>query len=427
MRLFKNPLLETEASSIYENDLPNHRTEVTAILHTEDKDYYPNNIFSLETLSDYDKLTDNKILTVLLGKSEYRKIILSNRDKFQITVIVNYNGLKLTERYKAIMVSAPVDEMNSESGAGLVGGATEGDLITIEIQCLSVLFSVLKHWTSSGVASNVNVHDVMKGYVSRNMADVKINNKPTEPIVDIVEPDNTRLYNSIIMKDKISILDLPTYIQRKYGVYNGGLGTYVHTVKGKPTISIYPLFISKPSDTRHRLVIYLSDVVGLADLTNKTTIFINNELRIIVSTDSVRLDKGDMADMDSGAGIVSINSNQVLDRTYQVEDGKLKVNSDNMVDKITSDSKNDMKTMKSLGPNDNLYYERSKVVRAKAKILQFQWNYSRVDYLYPGMGVDIVRVKYDKIIREKGTLISHYSKIDNSYLNETTLLNIIVN
>lgn len=427
MNLFTNALLNEECNTIVDNDFPEHDTVVSAILHTEDKDFYPNNVISLEEKNDYNELTGVYILTLVMGVKEYKDLLVSNRDTFQVSIYKNHNGKKTSARYKGVLVTMVPDEMDSDMSRIYTDNAVDGDLIEVEVQCVNFLYSVLKQISINTSINDVTVSDVMRYYLANEMKKVKLNNLPITPTIDIVDSPNTRKYGSIVLKSGVSLLDMPTYLQKTYGVYNGDIGTYVHNKDGKDLISIYPLYNTANTPTGLRLAVYISDAQGVSDLSNKTVLLDNDLLKIIVQTDVGRLDDGELADYDKGGGFKTTNSNQVLDRTYKKSGDKVTADSTTMIDSQSNGSKNDMSTVKMIGSSDNLYAIRSEIMKNKSKVIQAQWNFSRPDYLVPGMGVDIIRIRYGKIIREKAVLVSTFTKYDNAYRNSHTLLNLLIN
>ena len=427
MNLFTNSLLNEEVSSVINNHLPDHHTVVSAIIHTEEKDFYPNNIICLEESNDYSKLTSVTMLTVLMGVLEYKKLLVKNRDSFQVTLYRDHNGKKIKNRYKGVLVTIPPDDMDVDITRFYSDNAVDGDIITVEIQCVSFLYSILKQISIGIAVNNTTVEDFIKYTLHNEMGKVKINNIPIKPNIDMVKASNTRKYNSLTVPQDISLLDIPTYIQKKEGVYNGDIGTYIHQKDGKDIMSVYPLYNTDAVNSGIRLAIYVSDVRGISDLSNKTVVLDNDLLKIIVMSDIGKIDNGELSDFDVGGGFKSTNSNQILDRTYTKSGGVLKADSSKMIDSQSNGSKNDMATVKMLPSTDNLYAVRSEVIKNKAKILQLQWNFSRPDYLVPAMGVDLIRIRYGKIIREKAVLLSSFTKYDNKYKNSHTLLNIMIN
>lgn len=427
MRIYNNALLNEEVDGIINNNFPEHTTLVSAIIHTENKDFYPNNVICLEEQNDYSKLTGVFVLTLIMGNIEYKKLLVEHRDNFQVSIYRDFNGKRTKCRYKGVLITTPADSMSADAIRGYTDNAVDGDIIAVEIQCVSFLYSILKQISLNKVPTNTNVENVIRYYLENEMSKVRVNNIPIVPNIDMVKPHNTREYRSILLKKNISLLDIPTYLQKEHGVYNGDIGTYIHYKDNKEIISVYPLYNTDKPAEGIKMNMYISDTPGLPDLSNKTVLLDNGILKILVQSDVGRIDNGDLADYDIGGGFKSTNSNQVLDRTYTKSGGVLKADSSKMIDSQSNGSKNSMATIKMLDTTDNLYAVRSEVLKNKSKIIQAQWSFSRPDYLYPGMSVEIIRIKYDKIIREKALLISSFTKYDNAYKNSHTLLNLIIN
>ena len=429
MKIFSNALLNEEVDGIINNSFPDHTTTVSCIIHTEKDDFYPVNIISYEKKDDYcADATSVGIITLVMGNLEFKKLLVANRDNFQISIYIDYNGKRVKERCKGVLVTMPADDMTGDVTRELTNNAVDGDLIEVEIQCVSFLFSILKQITINATLNDTTVEEVIRYYLGTEMTKVRINNIPVPMSIDMVKPHNIRKYHSIILKNTTGLLDIPTELQTQdYGIYNGDVGTYVFNKNGKDTIAVFPLYNTDAPADGIKLSIYVSDTGGVADLSNKTVLLDNDILKIIVQTDIGRIDNGDLADYDSGGGFKATNSNQVLDRTFTKSGGVLKTDSSNMIDSQSNGSSNSMATVKMLKPGDNLYAIRSNIIKNKGKILQMQWSFSRPDYLYPGMGVTIIRVRYNKIIREKGILLSHFSRYDNKHKTCSTLLNVMIN
>ena len=188
MNLFTNSLLNEEVSSVINNHLPDHHTVVSAIIHTEEKDFYPNNIICLEESNDYSKLTSVTMLTVLMGVLEYKKLLVKNRDSFQVTLYRDHNGKKIKNRYKGVLVTIPPDDMDVDITRFYSDNAVDGDIITVEIQCVSFLYSILKQISIGIAVNNTTVEDFIKYTLHNEMGKVKINNIPIKPNIDMVKP-----------------------------------------------------------------------------------------------------------------------------------------------------------------------------------------------------------------------------------------------
>jgi hypothetical protein len=426
MLVFTNPLLEEEVSEIYSNSFPEHDVVVDMIIHTEDDDYYPANVIGMDVTRDYTgKVTDNINISMMMGLGEYNSIIKPNRDKLQITIYINYNGKVYEDRFKAIVLTDHIDDMKNYDD----DFKDKMSMLEITFQCISLNYALVKNMTSSGVISNTKLDDIIRHHMLKQLEALEINSKKTKPLVDITPIHNTRLYNNIVINDKITLLDIPSHLQAKYGIYNGGIGTYLYKNNNNDLVlSVFSLYNTDCIPTLRKLIIYIPDNDNPSKVINKTALLDGDELKIIVSSAIKTIGRSDdLADFDYGSGFASVNSNQVMDRVETKNGNKVVTSSERYIDSQKVVSKNDMPNIKVLDTNDNLYAVRTLNLLNKSHVKSMQWNFSRPDYLIPGMGVEIVRNYNGNIVREKGVLISNHSRYDNNYRNCITMLNVSLN
>lgn len=426
MLVFTNPLLEEEVSEIYTNSFPEHTTSVDMIIHTEDDDYYPANVIGMDVTRDYTgKVTDNINISMMMGLGEYNSIIKANSDKLQITIYTNYNGKVYEDRFKAIVLTDHVDDMKNYDD----DFKDKMSMLEVTFQCISLNYALIKNMTSSGVISNVELDVIIRHHMLKQLENIEIDSRKAKPLIDITPIHNTRKYNNVVIDDKITILDIPSYLQAKHGLYNGGIGTYLYkNNEDKLVLSVFSLYNTDNTPKLRKLVIYIPDNDNPSRVINKTVLLDNDELKIIVNASVKDIGRSDdLADFDYGSGFATVNSNQVMDRVGTKVGNKVYTSSDRYIDSQKVLSKNDMPNIKVLDTNDNLYTVRTINLLNKSRIKSMQWNFSRPDYLIPGMGVEIVRNYNGTITRVKGVLISNHSRYDNKYKNCITMLNVSIN
>lgn len=426
--IFNNPLLEEEVKDILDSKFPEHTVLVSCIIHNKDEDYYPDSIVMMDVVRDYDgSLIDNCVISLFMNRTEFNVHLYDDRDDLQITVYIDYNGKVVKNRMKAIILSNPTDTMGGTKGTANNMSYDAHSLISVEVQCIPLLYAMIKNVTSNGVVKGSSLDNVIRHYLSTEMSKVTINAKKVEPIINMVAISNSRVYNDIVIDDTVTILDIPYFLQKKYGLYNGGIGTYLHTIDEKDVISIFPLYNSELTAEGKRLVVYIPDSTIAPDINNKTVLVDGDDIKIIVTSTSKRIDKGDTSDFDLGSGFKTSNSNQTLDRTFKKDGDTVSSDSTKSIDSQSIESRAGLAAPKMLGSTDNLYAIRSEFLRNQSRIVIMQWNFSRPDLLHPGMEVEVVNVYKGDIHREKGTLINSYSKYDNKYKNCTSSLNVLIN
>ena len=101
-------------------------------------------------------------------------------------------------------------------------------MLEITFQCVSLNYALIKNMTSSGVISGVELDVIIRHHMLKHLENIEIDSRKAKPLIDITPIHNTRKYNNVVINDKITILDIPSYLQAKYGLYNGGIGTYLY-------------------------------------------------------------------------------------------------------------------------------------------------------------------------------------------------------
>ncbi len=426
MMLFTNPLIEEEVYPIYTNSFPDHDTYVNMIIHTDKEDYYPANVIGMDVVRDYDgKVTDNMNISMIMGLGEYNSLIYPYRDKLQITIQVDYNGRVYEERCKAIVLTDHIDTMKNYDD----NFKDTMSIQEITFQCVSLVYALLKSIYITTVVPKCKLDDLIRYQYTKQLSNLKIDSQPVEPIVDIVPLHNTREYSNVVLSNKNTLLGLAQYLQAKYGLYNGGIGTYLYkNVDSKYVASIFPLYNNKHNPSIRKLVVYIPDNDNMSRTNNKTVMLVDDELRVIVTSavkDVGRTD--DVSAFDYGSGFATVNPNQVMDRVMNKSGGSVITSSDRFIDSQKLESNNDMESIRFIDTTDNLYSVRSNHLFSKSFIKTMQWNFSRPDYLIPGMAVEIVRNYNGEVVKENGVLISSHSRYDNKYRNCTTRLNVLIN
>jgi len=354
--VFDNILLDRETEDIYSHEYPDHHTFLSMIIHTEEDDHYPEQIMTGDFTLDYDgNLGDDITTSIMLGFGDFRKFIYPHRDKLMITLIINYNGKEVKKLYKGILLTNP-DMTSSDNNSYSDGTMNKMSAIEVIFQCIDPLYTAMKNITVNGVVNNNDMETVIRHYLSKAMEKVVIDGEAVEPILDITPIQNTRIYQNIILDDRVKLLDLPGYLQARYGLYNGGVGVYITSIDEKQVISVYPAYNSNIAEGKYHMTIYIPDRPLAADTNNKTVIVDDKEVRIIGSSASKMEDTGEITDFDYGLGFKSTNSGKVLDRTFEKSGGVVYANAKNMVDEqIVEGSESLLATPVFNVSTDNLY------------------------------------------------------------------------
>ena len=406
------------------NTYPTKR-DIKLVLHTEKHDIYSLTFVSLEIYQDFiNHISDYILTTFMIPLGDFVKVIYPHRNNLELTIVID-NAIK---RYKLILLS---DTANFARYAN----QTQEDLnkqeyTKIEAQCLDRAVELLRTQEVTGIFRNTTVENVIQSTLLEATKNIAIDGQIQHTHLSITKPNNTRTYNHIVIPNGTKSIDIPTYLQEtSYGVYNGSIGLYYQQVNRsklypnkKETgtenhLFVYPLHKTNIANTTTRkLVIYQLPTTQLAPIQNSFVID-NDLIKIVIDNSSDTLDTGDKEYMNYGEAFNTIEPNSIMNRPHKVSKGKTPTISYsettyNMAIKRREDSTSLSRTVRT---TDNMYRERSKVLRTLGSILKFTWNSADIEYLYPAMPVTYTRMNsYNQIEQYQGILHHVYNRIDNT-------------
>ncbi len=426
-------LLELDIQSILDAKGTNPvKPEYFIYINTVDKDIPVKLLESIEILRDYNGNIGDYILARFhIGMGDYISDVLPYRDNLEVTITKKDSKKQRSIRYKFVIINNKnyiagdvYDKMSKED-------LNKSQLITIEGQCLDKHIEVLRTIPVDGIFKFSSVLDVFRYNIDDAVNSVKVNNKTPDIDINIITPNNDRVYDHIEVPTGTKVLDLATYLQESnYGVYNGAIGTYfqLYGPTLRNTLFIYPLYTNVLfKEAKKKLIIFKASTSKFDIIEN--TYFIDGDIvKIIAGSNTKSINRGENELLNTGYSIISSDPNTLLERNVLVDDNSVIVSSDStMSGQLFKNPSDSNPNPKYVGFTDNNYKHRSEIMKKSMSIFQVQWNHSDPDILYPGMPVMYVFTDNTNGIRKMtGALQSTYSKYLKSTNEEATLLNIAV-
>lgn len=418
-------LLHQEITSILSNTATKpRRKEIVLILHTKELDFYINYFISLEIYQDFiNNISDQYLITFKIPLGDFVKFIYPYKDNLEMTIITD----DTPRRHKLVLYS---DVANIEMYLHrTLEDLNKLELIEIEGQCLDRVIELLRTKTDVGIYRDVTPMDVIQHTVLNNIKDIKIDGEKVDCKVTYTTPHNKRSYSHITIPNGTKVIDIPTYIQNTdYGVYNGDIGMYYQQIqkeriygKGDGVEShlfVYPLTNtdSVKNDLR-RLELYKLPHTLLHIIDNSFVID-DKVIKMVIDVASDSIDTGDKEYMNYGESFNVSEVNKVMNRPHTAIRGETpEINFDKYNYNIASKSRDDTISLsRTIKPTDNLYKERSMVLKSLGSMLKFTWRSADIDYLYPGMRVVYTYTDaFDNVITYNGVLQHVYNKIDHNF------------
>ncbi len=422
-------LLDKEVLSIATGGVNKfYEAKVTAIIDTGKFKIYPLMVISLDVHRNYaNNISDVTTIVMNLPKGDFIKVIEPNKNNLKVIVTAVNIGYKTKGIYKLILSTSDtmteskvdtnrtVDEMNKDAIITITGECVNE---TINQTRLAKTQATFKNTTPAGV-----INSVLGGMIGNFGSLGGMGNKGLQ----IVPPDNSRVYEQIVLKEGMTVLDIPSYLQEtNYGLYNGGIGTYVQRVEKDETTFIYPLYGNKKD--------IFDKVLTIIDVTNSMTMdneftygVLNKEVKIIASVFNATKPADEASAKVKGTGIIAVDADAVMNRSAEVSKDKVVIKKENytreMVNRKLTDGSN---AIRSVGVTNNLYKHRSETLMADGNLVTFKWQNSNGDLLLPGMSVTHVFVENNVISKRKGILHGVNKMTDNNSKKETSILLVFI-
>jgi len=431
----ENTVLGNEIMNIIGNESASaYNIKHSIILHTKELDIPIFNVESVEIMRDYNNnISDYVVATFLIGMGDYVKDVHPFRDNLMLTLTRNINGVKFRDQYKFVILNnqegingtrytrSSRDELNQLEKARVIG------------QCVDTTVEVLRLQNVSGVYKHTDVSTLMKYELHKGLNSVKVNGVVPEVTFNIVEPHNNRVYQHITVPTGVKVLDLPSFLQdREYGVYNGGIGTYLQNYSclncPDKSLFVYPLYNKDVFDNaKKKLVIYGVNSVKF-DMVEHTYLVDGDLIKMIAGGTVVSIDNSDNENMDYGNGYTLVDPNTIIERNTLVTDKGIVMDTDNTnLSGIPNERKDGTNKTVHLGPEDNAYKFRSKLLKSNMATFQIKWNHANPELLYPGMPVmyNYVDNEYG-LVKLKGSLQSLFIMYTEGTKTVSAVMNIMV-
>lgn len=452
----ENSLLGPEINEILQKE-DNNTREITHEIHvhTVSHDIIIDRLVSVEVTKDYNEnYGDETFVNFLLPMGDLVKSVYPERNNLEISIIKILNKKKTLKRFKLMLLN-----VNSELGSGKYTERSMEDLnkeemVNLKGQCIDLEVEAIRLKKLSGIYREKSIEDLLYGLFHNTIKEVKIKGTPIVPYITIVKPDNTRVYDHVIVKSGTKLIDLATYFQDlDYGVYNNHIGTYITKCRRGTyfnrcdlaptdlpcdevlTVFIYPLY--KPSivdNAEHKLIIYSIPNLKYS-MVESTYLVTGTDIKIISSDDSQKINKGDKDFIDNSVGYVMLDPNKVMSNTDSKERPVPVLSSDyalNTKDEVNNeyylkDRSDGSHQRMTKEPTDNEYKIRSDYNKSNGDIIQVKWNFSNSMYLLPGMAVIYTYLgDNNDVKRLNGVLQSHYTMYNQGSKMASTILNIFV-
>jgi len=349
----------------------------------------------------------NTTITVqcVVGMGFYAKQIFPNREKLEFLLYKKDYFSRGTAAedlipYRALLA----DEGNpliEDERSGLLDEASldVSDLAVVTFQLVDKTIDQLRLVTTGTAFRNTTVEDALYTALSDAFQQVQAETDFVPVAVDMVKPNNTRVYEQIPVPHNTPIVDLPGLMQeRLVGVYNAGLG---HFIKNRYWY-VYPLFdVNRADRTGRFLNVCIVPTSAFPAIENSW--MVSGSMSMIVCTGERKLqENAQKSTLNQGNGVRFTDASNFMGQVEADGTGRALLSRAKAVNEFVAETSSKGLNLAPSAPSGmtaNRCREYSKLASRQGSYLTAVWEFSNPDLLYPGMRA---RVRYmeEDVMRE---------------------------
>lgn len=397
----------------------NYTWEVT--IHTPQEVVVPINVMSINTLRDYaGAFGDELMLTVQIGRGTFAHRILPYRDNLEITLKKVPVDERLTldtsretiqsERFKANLsgdyVSPTLGQGKEAKSEQALNSVAMDD---IHFQLQDKACEQLRVMMVGGPGRRLSVQDYLAFSILFHTQELKVGAERALQGFEMVPAHNKDIKEQIVVTQGIRLVDLADFIQKRYGVYNSGIGSYI---QGRCWY-IYPLYDTTEFNRRKTsLVLVVVPSNKMSDVERTFIIKAGVVTALVTGTTAFRDDAGTNY-QNFGNGVRFTNADRLMDLNDDVKDNKLDIsrakhNSEFVVDNASLKFAPVSSDRITANPFAVLSLQAAK----RGGMFRAVWQNADHSLIVPGMAVRVVYVENDLLKDVYGivhavTFVSH--------------------
>lgn len=417
----------------------------SAIIHYgEDQTYEPLQVISVNYVRDYvSSFTDEITCTLMIPLGVYSRRIYPNRRDLQITLTripldevqneVQLDDPIESERFSAILIDgdrSPTvgqgSEVNDEGTLDLT------QLLDVNFQLYDKNLEQIRTMLTGGVYRSTNVQDAITTILTSSSEDVVVDGERSITGVDMVDADNEDKKGQIVIPQGTKLIDVPDFIQSRFGVYNSGLGNYV---QGK-FWHVYPLYDTSMFNERYCTLTILILPKRKYSNVERTFRIKDQALTILVTGETGFKDDSGTNYVNHGNGVRFADANTIMADMGAAEDNKIKIdrsknNSEFVSGKAIGGVNNAPISPKRITSNPFVIF--SDLAARNGGMFKVVWENSDSSYIVPGMAAKVIYSDESEIqtiygVVHNATTVSHrYSGFGSKRFKNQTALTLFMN
>jgi len=399
------------------------------VLHTERDEITSHGIWSHDIISDYENgYTDVIYIKANFILSEVVYNVIPFRDMLEAELIVG----DVSQRYRAILPNDAIQLSHQMLQNSSRRSLDEIGMIPLTLQLVELHGEPSKMAVTRGVFKG-KLDVILANVFKQAMSYYTVEGEKLATKVRVVEADNEKEYEQVVLPSNLKVLDLPDYLQAQHGIYLHGIGRYLTYDKGKPVWDIYPTTDPLRYDTlKTKTRIFLIPPGLVTDMTS-SWYYENNTFNIIAGEDAKESGALDTRPVTRPTGYIFSDSDKFINNDIDSSSG-IPMGSGTAVTKpvVFTPTPDGLDLKSNLGHAANKHVLTSKVNSDYMRKKQVIWRGSNPFHITPGLPIMLYKVynghieTYYASVTGTHTVFSGDGKKDVNGFLSTTVINLSI-
>jgi hypothetical protein len=261
------------------------------------------------------------------------------------------------------------------------------------------------------VIKNAQVGDAIKYMVTKIAQSLQLDVDHQIKGVDMVKPDNTQVYQQMVIPHGTKGTDVPFYLAHHYGApYAAGFGAFLQ----KSIWYLYPLYDLTRFDNADRSLTVINVPKNRMPTMDRTFRRTYNQLIILATGDVKHLDPSDHLQQTQGNGVRFVSADKVLNEFAVVKDNKATAqrvkNATEILGQGRPSGLNNI-TTSDVQVTANSFKELSKMAERMGSLITCVWENSDPGAVFPGMPCQFIYEVSGQVFALKGQVLKAQTQI----------------
>jgi hypothetical protein len=388
------------------------------MIHLDDQGalYEPMVVKSITNRRDYvGAFCDEVVCTVVMPLGKYALKVYPNRNHLEITVekyflkenstTIDYDKPLLSRRYTAFLIEdlPAIKEVQGQEAKD-EHALDHVSLEEVRFQLFNKVEERIRVAAVGGIYRKMRVDQLLLGLITEVTKKIKADTRIMLKGVDMVPVNNVKPLEQIVLTHGLHLSDLSGFLQKKYGVYSAGLGSYVQNQNW----FIYPLF----DTARYKKAIRTANIYILPKKkfpeVERTYRVVGPVVSIMSTSNTEFKGDNDLSYAQDGNGVRFAEASNFMEKFQKTAGNKTGIkrkDNNNEFSAQTVGSNVDYAPVPQERITSNPFQHYSDLAKRKGGVVSLNWENSSPDLIEPGMPVRFIYFDDDKIKEAYGIMV----------------------